>query len=268
MYRFALRPRWILSHLLVVAIVGGCVWAGFWQLRRLDDKREVIDRYEERSAMEVVPVEDLLSLDSSESDVDGAELRPVVARGTYLVADQVTVRNRSLDGAPGHWVLTPLVLDDGTAVLVNRGWVPLAVVEDLDRAAPPDGEVTVVGALTATQRRGRLGATDAAEGRLTDLARADVGRIAAQVDVPVLPAYITLEQQDPPAGEVPVPVEVVEPDEGPHLGYAVQWFIFASIATIGYPLVLRRVARDRAAEEGAVGSPPRRRRSQLVPVDD
>ena len=269
MYRFALRPRWILSHLLVVAIVGACIWAGFWQLRRLDEKRTVIDRFEDRSVMDVVPLTDLLDVASDDADVDAVALRPVVVTGTYLPDEEVTVRNRSLDGAPGHWVLTPLLMPDGTAVVVNRGWVPLAVLEDLDRAAPPAGEVTVTGALTASQERGRLGAADAAEGDLVDLARADVGRIAAEMDVPVLPAYVTLAAQDPPVGDIPTPVEVVEPDEGPHMGYAVQWFIFAAIAAGGYPLILRRVARDRAVEEAHPDGPPRtRRRSSLVPVDD
>lgn len=269
MYRFALRPRWILSHLLVAAIVLGCVWAGFWQLRRLDDKREAIDRYTQRSDMEVVDVGELLSVDSTESDVDAVALRSVTAAGTYLVEEQVTVRNRSLDGAPGHWVLTPLLLDDGTAVLVNRGWVPLAVLEDLATVDPPAGRVRVEGALTESQVRGRLGAVDAVDGGTVDFARVDVDLIAEQLDVPTLPAYLTLAAQDPAAGSLPAPVDVVEPDEGPHLGYAVQWFIFASIAAGGYPLILRRVARDRAAEDAAGTSTPRRpvRRSK-VPVDD
>ena len=273
MYRFALRPRWILSHLLVAAIVIGCVWAGFWQLRRLDDKREAIDRYEARSEMAVAPVSELLDVDSTDELVESVALRPATASGTYLLDEQVTVRNRSLDGAPGHWVITPLLLDDGTVLLVNRGWVPLAVLEDLTRADPPSTRVRVQGAVTESQVRGRLGAVDAVDGETVDFARADVDLIAEQLDRPTLPAYLTLVAQEPAAAEFPVPVDVVEPDEGPHLGYAVQWFIFATIAAGGYPLILRRVARDRAAEQRAEqgpGSidPPRRARSSKVPVDD
>lgn len=263
MYRFALRPRWILSHLLAVAIVAGCIGAGIWQLDRLDQKRSAIDRYDERSALPTVPVEELLATDTADATVDEVVHRRVTARGTYMVDDEVTVRNRSLDGAPGHWVLTPVLLDDGTAVVVNRGWVSMAVLEDLTVAAPPTGRVDVVGTLSPTQERGAFGAADAAEGRIVDFARADIERLAQQIDVPVLPAYITLEEQSPPGADVPVPVDPIEPDEGPHLGYAVQWFIFATIAAVGYPLILRKVARDRAAN----GDPRRRRRSH-VPVDD
>ena len=47
-------------------------------------------------------------------------------------------------------------------------------------------------------------------------------------------------------------VALPAPGDGPHLGYAVQWFIFTAIAVVGYPLVLRHVSRrpDRAAENG------------------
>ncbi|WP_195210582.1 SURF1 family protein [Actinomarinicola tropica] len=268
MYRFALRPRWILSHLLALAVVVVCIGAGIWQLDRLDQKRTAIDRYDEMSALPTVPVGDLLGPDTPEDAVDELVHRRVSATGTYLVDEQVTVRNRTLDGAPGHWVLTPVLLDDGTAVVVNRGWVPMAVLEDLSTAAPPTGEVEVVGTLSATQERGTFGAVDAAEGRIVDFARADIGRLAAQIDVPVLPAYVTLEGQVPDTADVPVPVEPIEPDEGPHLGYAAQWFIFAAIAAVGYPLILRKVARDRAAEAAADGAPRVRRRSAKVPVDD
>lgn len=272
MYRFALRPRWILSHLLVVVIVAACITAGFWQLDRLDQKRSVIERYEARSAMDPVAPAELLSPDSGEAAVDAVDLRAVEVSGTYLVDDEVIVRNRTLNGSPGYWVLTPLVDDEGVVVVVNRGWVPLSVGQaddGLDAAAPPAGPVSVRGTLSASQERGSFGSVDPDEGTLDELARADIGRIAAQLDAPVLPAYVTLAEQAPAPGPIPVPVEPIEPDEGPHQGYAVQWFIFASIAAGGYPLILRKVARDKALDETS-DRPSERgsRRSRLVPVED
>lgn len=276
MYRFALRPVWLLSHLLVVVLVAACIAAGFWQLNRLQEKRDAIDRFEERSVEPIVPVEDLVGPDAGAVAIDDVELRQVSVTGTYVVEDQVTVRNRTLDGAPGYWVLTPVDLGDGTGAVVNRGWVPLSIGESsegLAQVQPPTDEVVVVGTVTSTQTKGSFGATDAAEGRLDDLARADIDRIDQQTDLDLLPAYVTLSAQEPVADDLPAPVEPAPPGEGPHQGYAFQWFIFATIAVCGYPLVLRKVAHERDEERlaiaaGAVLPERRRRRSSKVPVDD
>ncbi|MGY6502150.1 MAG: SURF1 family protein [Acidimicrobiales bacterium] len=271
MYRFALRPRWILSHLLALSIVGACAMAGVWQYDRHLQRQELNERQEAAADLPPVAMTDLVSPGSSEGEIDEVVLRRVELVGTYQVEDQVTVSNRTFDGAPGYWVLTPLVTADGTGVLVNRGWVPLSVGEGerIVEAAPPEGEVVVTGSVTASQERGSFGAVDPSEGRLERLARADVGRVAAQVEYPVLPAYVTLAGQAPAQPEpLPVVVSPVEIGDGPHLGYTVQWAIFGTIAAVGYPLVLRKVARERAV--GADGDRPRppKRRSSQVPVDD
>ena len=46
------------------------------------------------------------------------------------------------------------------------------------------------------------------------------------------------------AGGEPEVLPLPTLDEGPHLSYAIQWFIFSTIAVVGYPLILRRKARD------------------------
>lgn len=269
MYRFILKPRWILSHLFVALIITGCLIAGFWQLGRWHEKRDLISRYNQLSALPVVPVEELVRPDTSPSEINELTLRMVLVSGRYLPEEEVTVRNRTFQGAPGFYVLTPLQTEAGEVVVINRGWVPYSIGETregLVKAAPPPGHVVVEGTITATQTRGAFGATDPSEGHLYELARADIGRLAAQIDAPVLPAYITLEAQDPQVGDVPVVVEPVPPNEGPHRDYAVQWFIFTAIALGGYPLILRKVARERAA--GDSGASLRPKRSKLVPVDD
>ena len=72
----------------------------------------------------------------------------------------------------------------------------------------------------------------------------------------MLPAYVQRVSSDPdevtPAGAPElVPLGLPAVSEGPHLSYAVQWFIFTTIAVVGYVLLLRRVARDEAKEEAA-----------------
>lgn len=257
-YRFLLRPGWLLTHVLVLVAVVVMVNLGFWQLSRLDEKRDRNDLVVARQDEPAVPVEEVLSPESSEAEVEDLVYRPVTATGTYLVEEQVLVRNRSYEGAPGSWVLTPLLLDDGTAVVVSRGWVPIE--SDPERSAPPTGEVTVEGFVQETQERGSIGPTDPAEGELENLARVDVQRLQQQVDEPLLTGWVQLEEQTPAQPEqIPATVPLPELDEGPHLGYAGQWFLFALVAVVGYVVIIRRAAHDdeaertRLAEEGAAG---------------
>jgi len=245
-YRFALRPRWIISHVFVLAMVVAFIFAGFWQLSRLQEKRDRNDRVTARTAEEVADAADL----ARPGDYAGAadlEFRRTTATGTYLADQEVLVRARSRDSAPGSWILTPLLLNDGTAVVVNRGWISNGgQFESVPkRFRAPDGEVTVSGLVRKTETRGRFGPKDPATGTLENLARADVARIDQQIDGDVLPFYLQLQEQDPAiTPQDPRPVPAPELDEGPHLSYALQWFTFALMTVIIYPLILRRRARE------------------------
>ncbi len=254
MYRFALRPRWILSHLFVLALVVVMVNLGFWQLRRLDERRDRNAVVSSRLSEPNVPVEEVISPADGLSAGPAVAFRRVSVRGTYLPGEQVLVRGRSLEGAPGSWVLAPLRRSDGSIVVVNRGWIPnsgalKAVPEELPT---PAGPVTVRGFLQGTQTRGDFGAADPPTGELATLARVDLGRLARQLDGDVVPAWVQLTDQDPrPGRSAPRLLPPPELDEGPHLSYAGQWFTFSLIAVVGYPLILRRNARERADEDDA-----------------
>ena len=87
-YRFALRPRWILSHLFVIALISAMVWAGFWQLRRLDEKKSRNERVRSRSEQVAVPAQSLADPGQFE-EVPGLEFRRVTATGRYLVEHRV-----------------------------------------------------------------------------------------------------------------------------------------------------------------------------------
>lgn len=261
-YRFALRPKWILSHLFVLALVVAMMSAGFWQLRRLDQRKDRNRRIEQRTSLAVAPVDSLMKVGDPDGVAD-LEFRRVEARGQYLTDEQILVRSRSLDGAPGSWVVAPLRLTNGTVVAVNRGWIPNSgQFESVPAAnAAPEGDVTVLGVVRRSETRGRFGPIDPADGHLSNLARLDVARLDAQVPGAMLPGYIQLEAQAPPlrtADPKPVPRDAL--GEGPHLNYAVQWFTFTTIAIAGYPLILRRRARElekeaRIAERGAGSGP-------------
>ncbi len=259
MYDFLRRPAWIVSHVLVVLAVVLMIGLGFWQRQRWIDERAKSDALAEQAASTPVPLDEALADGGVDSETapdevpESVEFRRVTVTGTYDAAGEVMVRNRSQSGAPGAWVLTPLVQADGTAVAVVRGWVPLDVdppAPPFPGSEPPTGEVTVTGLVQRSQSQGTFGGTDPTEGTLRSLARADVARLDQQVAAPFEPVYVVLDGQDPPqpasTDGLPDPVKLDIPTPETNFSYMVQWWIFATIAAVGYPLVLRRVARNRA----------------------
>jgi len=258
-WRFALTPKWLVRHVVVAALVVTMVFLGLWQLRRLDEKRDYKALVEARQEAPIADVEAVVPADQPVGSpaVEEVLYRSVRATGTYEADDTVVVENRTYNSAPGAWVLTPLRLADGTAVVVNRGFIGYDRSGEIVAPDPPTGRVRVEGLVFPSQTRGRFGATDPTEGRLSVLARVDLERYAAQLDGPVLPAYIQLVTTTPaepaPAPGAPelVALGPPEPDLGPHLSYAGQWFLFTAIAAGGYALLLRKVARDEVHHSAA-----------------
>ena len=246
-YRFALRPRWILSHVLILLLVVTMVNLGFWQLRRLHEKQSHNASVERNEAVPIAPIGSVVNPNEPTNQASALAFRRVTATGTYDTDNEVIVRARSFNERPGVWVASPLRLPDGNGVIVVRGFLPSqgtlqSVPAD---AEPPSGPVTVEGLVQETQTRGLIGPTDPS-GRLTDIARVDVDRLQQQIPYHLYPVWLQLTSSSPAqAGSEP---EILPPpvlDEGPHFSYAVQWFIFSTIAVIGYPLILRRSARNR-----------------------
>jgi surfeit locus 1 family protein len=243
--RFLLRPRWVLSHLFVILLVVVMINLGFWQLRRLDEKRDRNDLIESRMDQPEVAVGDLLDPGDGDRAVDDVRYREVTAPGAYETDATIEVRNRSQDGAPGAWLVTPLTLEGGERVGVIRGFVGFRPDGSFERAELPEGPVTVTGLVMDPDR---LGGT----------AGRDLAPLLDEDDM--LPALVMAEASEPPEPNGPdgpdpqqatlVPVPPPELDEGPHLSYAIQWFIFSTIAVVGYPLVLRRVIARRGKEAG------------------
>jgi cytochrome oxidase assembly protein ShyY1 len=80
----------------------------------------------------------------------------------------------------------------------------------------------------------------------------DVDEIAAALDRDLFPLY--LQQSAPePDGEYPILLDPPARDEGPHLSYAVQWFLFTGVVLVGYPILLRRRIRVPARAEEFTG---------------
>ena len=246
MYRFLSQPRWIAGHALVLVAVITFVNLGLWQLRRLDGRQARNALIEARLAEPPLPLDDVLG--AAGGDPARARFRPVEVDGTFAPGQQVLTAPRSFGGRPGQQVLSVLERAGGPAVLVDRGWIPF------DRAARPppvpDGPVRISGVVRAPEP----GAVGAGE----QVARISPPQIAGRFDRPLEAVYVqTTTQRPAPAPGGPVPTPLPELTEGSHRSYAVQWFTFALIAMIGYPVLIWRTAGEQARDGGATGTRPR-----------
>lgn len=253
-----LKPRWLLAHVVVVAIAVLFVALGFWQLSRLDERRTFNARLTSRTAL---PVEQLtrLAQPGTAVDADAIAYRRVVVRGTFDTAREIVLLNRARNDIAGHHLVTPLVTEDGRSLLVDRGWIPY----DLDDppvapAAPPAGVVEVTGVLFPSQTRGRFGPALAPGGRLEQVFRIDLDRLAGQMPSPLLPVWLLAQGQQPAQAEVPIPVELPRLGQGPHLSYAIQWFAFAAAGLAVYVAVAARRVRETSPQAASAGAEPAR----------
>jgi surfeit locus 1 family protein len=229
------RSRRVMLIVAAVTVAATCIGLGIWQLRRLDERRSLNDRILARRAETPVVIEGA----STASDL-AAPYRRAVARGTYDVDGEVLVYGRSLDGEAGHHVITPLVLADGGAILVVRGWVPFAMrTAPVQAAEPPATHVRVSGWLVPDEGDG---ATEPDADRV--VRQLDVVGIASTLPYEVFALPLRLAAQVPPQpGALPRVVPPPALSEGPHLSYALQWFSFAAVSLAGAAILLRRDRR-------------------------
>jgi cytochrome oxidase assembly protein ShyY1 len=248
------RTRRILLLIVALAVAAVCVRLGIWQLHRLASKRAFNAAVVAGTSASPAPVETLAGQGTS------VAYRRAEATGRYDAAREILFYGRSdANGDPGSDVLTPLRLDDGDAVLVDRGWIPFDPNQPLPvpgTAAAPAGSVAVTGVLFPPDS-----STPPAEGTapVTIVRRVNLAQIGAQLPYRLLPYYLLLQEQAPaqPAG-LPSPPPMPELTEGPHLSYAIQCFSFAAIAVLGYGLLVRRDRRagsaGRAGDHGAASA--------------
>lgn len=251
----ALRDRrvWGLGF-LVIFLVPAFLLLSRWQLHRLDEQRAANSLVTTRVALGPVPVADLMRAGADPDTVgDAQQWRRVTATGRYDAVDQQLVRQRTLNGGNGYWVMTPLITTDGSVLAVARGWVAAGAdaISNPTVPAPPAGVVTVMGRIRISQAAPPRPA-DLPTGQVTDL---DVRAVTAQG--PIYPGYIELVSSDPPETGNPAltPLPLPELDEGNHLSYALQWICFAFIAVGGFVVILRGEARRREEDAELAESP-------------
>lgn len=237
------RTRALAVFMAAVAGVALTARLGIWQLARAAEKESL------QAALLTRGAEPSLSqAELAQGAVEAAAQfhRRVTLQGRWIGGRTVFLDNRPMDGRAGFYVVTPLVLADGDAVLVQRGWVPRDAANrtHVPAIASPEGMVTVQGRIAPSPSRlFELGA----EGRGAIRQNLDLDTFAREAGLRLKP--LTVQQTDTGASaddgllrHWPAPTF----DVARNYGYAFQWFSFAALITglyVWFQLVRPRLRR-------------------------
>ena len=226
-------------------------------MNRLETRQARNTLLESRLSLEPTPLATLLSeyeTDAPPASDASIAYRPATVAGTYDPEHEVLQRSsEGYDGEPGYFVLTPLVLNSGQTVLIKRGWVPFELnTPPVAEALPPPGEVSVQGSVQLGRKPPTGFAANLAPrdppGELDITAYSDLSRLSKQMPYELLPVYLELQTQSPSKDDaLPRPPQPPTFTDGPHLGYAIQWFAFAVITVVGYGFFVRQGVRAKTS---------------------
>lgn len=230
---------------MIVVAASICVRLGVWQLARLEERRVRNEVIREQQALPI--------LDIGVFNPELAPFRRARATGTFDFERQIVEVGRSVGGVPGVYVVTPLLFDEGRAVLVERGWAasPDARRIDLSVLGEP-AAATVVGVLL------ERASDEIARPEWPAFVRAaDPGAWSSLYPYDLLPLVLR-RTEIPPAVAAPrfAPAPLPEITNGPHLGYAAQWFFFAAVAVVGGLVGLVKQRRRRGPPSAIDIQPP------------
>ncbi|TXN32009.1 SURF1 family protein [Lacisediminihabitans profunda] len=244
-WRFAVSRRWFGYLALAVVFSIVCVGLSNWQVNRLKETTAANDLVDRNYASAPRAVKAVLpTLTSFRASQQWVQVR---LTGRYLRDEQMLVRNRPLNGQPGFEVLNPLLLDDGTVFVVDRGYVPVGNKHDAPDSIPEprSGTVSVVVHLQASEPvlAGRSGANG-------QLATIHLPELAKLVDRPTYTgAYGLMVSETPAAKTRPAAMPKPVLDEGLHISYAIQWVLFGVMAFLGLGYAIRQEYRMRNADD-------------------
>jgi len=229
---FLFSRRWVLFLLSVLIVGAGTWWLGEWQFDQLEKRKAANEVVRTNEMLTPTPVEEVLS-PGAEIDSDD-EWRLVEATGRYLPEETVLVRYASSPsgaGGSGVDVVVPLRTEDGTVLLVNRGWQMRADISGTigDIPEPPTGEVTVTGWVRPD---GDGSSTQVVDGTTRAISSTEISETEGLGTT--YGGWIELRDEDGRTAEPLEAAQLPTLDNGPHFFYGLQWWFFGVLALGGF----------------------------------
>jgi cytochrome oxidase assembly protein ShyY1 len=271
-YRFLLTPRWLGAAALTITASVVMVLLGNWQLDRYRERTGINERIDSANAAGTVPLTSVLAAPTATGTPgadpgEGLAWTKVTVSGRYDPSNEIQARGRTVGSKVGFEIVTPLVLDDGTAVLVDRGWVPAppgGALESPEVPPAPTGRVTVVGQLHLSESR--PAPVERRDGRL-NTRRISLPRLAPELPFPVYGAYVLLTEQTPAADPAFVAIPIPHEDSWQNGGYAVQWWLFAGMVYVLFGWQARREAQEASGGRPRAAEPAASTRDRVADAD-
>jgi cytochrome oxidase assembly protein ShyY1 len=237
--RVVISRRWLTWLAVATIFALACLFLGRWQWGRHEDKTARAQRINSHYSANPVPLSQALPRPGVNL-LQAQDWTKVTATGRYVAAHLMLVRNRPNNGVFGYEVVVPLQLADGTSLLVDRGWIPngRTAAEPSRTPATPAGDITVTGWLRPGEPS--LG-RKMSNGQLASI---NLPETRAQTGTSLYGAYLIRRSEAGPAGErieAPQPLAMPTTDLGPHLAYALQWWL---AVPAGFVLVLVAARRE------------------------
>ncbi|MBW8806291.1 MAG: SURF1 family protein [Catenulisporales bacterium] len=251
MYRFVFSWRWIRLHVLIwLILIPAFIGLGMWQRGRYHERKA--ENAVIKVAMDAAPVP-IEGVDAIGAPVPRtSRWKQVTLAGTYDAGHQFLARNHQVSGNPGFWVITALRLADGTAVLINRGWIPTVTTDQQQSPpipAPPAGTVTLTGRLQQSETKGNTGIRDVSSGLPGgQISLVNTESLAAKTGLRLRGGYAEVISSQPADSPQITAIDKPSLDEGPYLSYWFQWWLFGLIAIGAWVTIIRREAQHRARE--------------------
>ncbi|MDD1497190.1 SURF1 family protein [Agrobacterium sp. CNPSo 3708] len=251
--RKGIRPAAVVVIMMTVILTGLLLALGTWQVKRLSWKLDLIQQVEQRAHAAPVDAPSPSQWASLTNPAD-YEYRRVRLAGIFRHQDEVQVYTVS-DLGPGYWVLTPLQRDDGSLVIVNRGFVPS---DKRDPSTRLEGElparVEIVGLMRAPETGGLfLRTNDPQHNRWYSR---NIAQIADAKSLgTVAPFYVDADATPNPGG-LPIGGKTMLVFPNNHLSYAITWYVLAAMTVAAGWYVTRNLNAPKRDEDDEAGGKP------------
>jgi surfeit locus 1 family protein len=237
--RRAFSPRWLVALGLLIASIVACIFLGLWQWDRTSN---ILDAERAANAQPAPITEVVMGAELDDASIG----RPVIASGNYR--NESTISGRLLGDQTGVWVVSELVMPDGSSIAVVRGWSPNA--QEITTVSEP---VQIAGIVHPDENFYADAAID--EASLVTISSSSLEQVWG---VDLLPGFLVLTEQVPEPIGYPEPVPpTVQTGDVPfplqNFFYAIQWWLFAIFAVVVYLRWLWLDARDSTMDSTTVG---------------